>query len=75
MNKPIVNRLQSITNMVNKNWIHLSRDTFKSMCKKHICNTIPVTTFVDMSPCGCYNRHSCFYPIIKFIVVQSSSIV
>jgi hypothetical protein len=24
------------SNMVNKNWIHLSRDTFKSMCKKHI---------------------------------------
>jgi hypothetical protein len=32
----IVNRLCSITNMMNKNWLHLSRDVFKSMCKNHI---------------------------------------
>ena len=32
----IVNRLRSVTNMMNKNWLHLSRDVFKSLCKQHI---------------------------------------
>ncbi len=32
----IVNRLRLVTNMMNKSWLHLSMDSFKSMCKKHI---------------------------------------
>jgi len=32
----ITNRLRSVTNMLDKTWINLSRDNFKSMCKKHI---------------------------------------
>jgi hypothetical protein len=32
----IANRLRSVTNMLDKNWIHLSRDIFKSTCKKYI---------------------------------------
>jgi hypothetical protein len=32
----IINRLPSVTKMMNKNWLHLSRDVFKSLCKQHI---------------------------------------
>jgi hypothetical protein len=32
----IINRLRLVTNMMNKNWLHLSRDVFKSLCKQHI---------------------------------------
>jgi len=32
----IVNRLRSVTNMINKNWLQLSRDVFKSRCIQHI---------------------------------------
>jgi hypothetical protein len=32
----ITNRLCSVTNMLDKTWINLSRDIFKSTCKKHI---------------------------------------
>ncbi len=32
----ITNRLRSVTNMLDKSWINLLRDNFKSTCKKHI---------------------------------------
>ena len=35
----IVNRLRSITNMLDKNWLNLSRDNFKLKCKKFIVQT------------------------------------
>ena len=35
----ITNRLRTISNMLNKNWLNLARETFKLECKKNIIQT------------------------------------
>ena len=51
----IVSRLCSVTNMINKSWLLLSRDVFKSMCKKHI---IPS----QLNFCKCVTLQSLYVP-------------
>jgi hypothetical protein len=35
----ITNRLRTVTNMLHKSWLDLSRETFKLKCKKFIIQT------------------------------------
>jgi hypothetical protein len=65
----IVNRLRLVTNMMNKNWLHLSRDVFKSLCKQHIIQSqlllFNMTLVVVVSVILVFNQ------ILKCAVVQS----